>query len=164
MTAPTADTRKSTHRPATGGLMLFAAAALVGFGLSSQPAAAHSAAVFAAFPAKDRFRGKPRRPNFQGVFVPRVYKRAIIRAARRGPNFAGAYTVATFGCGTGCQAVLVISAKTGRIYKAPEAATHGVTFRRNSRFLVFNADPVHRFRARFFVFERGRFREIRRAR
>lgn len=117
-------------------------------------------AGFATYPATEHFRGKPKAPRLTGLVIPDRYRPLILEAARQGPNFAGAYTVATYGCGTGCEAVLVIGARSGKVYKAPVAATYGVTFKRSSRLLVLNADPVHRLKPRYFVFDQGRFDEI----
>jgi hypothetical protein len=45
----------------------------------------------------------------------------IIRAAvRRGPNFAGHYTVAVWGCGTACGVYVIVDDHTGEVYEPPE--------------------------------------------
>jgi hypothetical protein len=73
---------------------------------------------FDQFPATEMFSGKPVAP---------VLKRAkdtefqtMIRAgAERGPNFAGRYTVATWGCGTECVGAALIDARTGTVLDLP---------------------------------------------
>lgn len=76
---------------------------------------------------------------------------AIRKAVRRGPNFAGHYTVAGWGCGTACAVYVIMDDSTGRIYEPPEisrAVDLGVgdaepVFRANSSLMVLAscADP-----------------------
>ena len=83
------------------------------------------------------------------------------RGAARGPNFAGAYTVVTWGCGTACKVIAVVDARNGNVAFAPGAASAGVTIRRGSRLLVVNADKFMNQPARYLVFENGTFRKVR---
>ncbi len=46
----------------------------------------------------------------------RFYRTAIEDAAARGPNFAGHYVVAQWGCGTGCRGFVVVDVNTGKVY------------------------------------------------
>jgi hypothetical protein len=130
---------------------------------AAAPAAA--APAFENYPAAERFRGKPKPANLstdaaaQSLRDP--WRDVLRREASAGPNFAGAYRLVEIGCGTGCQAVFVISAATGRIYRLKDGATYGVSFRAESRLIVVEADPIHKLPARYFVFEQGRFREVR---
>ncbi len=43
------------------------------------------------------------------------FKTAIDEAVAAGPNFAGKYTVAQWGCGTGCQGHAVVNVESGKI-------------------------------------------------
>lgn len=43
----------------------------------------------------------------------------IREGAAKGPNFAGYFTIATWGCGSSCGSFAVIDAKTGRVFHAP---------------------------------------------
>jgi len=45
---------------------------------------------------------------------------AIRRAVQRGPNFAGHYTVAGWGCGTECAVYVIVDDSSGRVYEPPE--------------------------------------------
>lgn len=52
-------------------------------------------------------------------------------------NFAGHYTFVYFGCGSPCQASLVIDRKTGKVYDSPSASL-GYDFRVDSKMLIVN--------------------------
>lgn len=145
---------------AVSAVIGIAAGLLVAMLATSQAAEATSPR-FSAYPATETFRGTPRSPQLKGLTIRRAYRPIIRQEAKRGPNFAGAYTVVTYGCGTGCLAVLVISARTGEVFTAPAAASYGVSFRRKSRLLVINADPVYLVKAQYFEFRRGKFRPVR---
>jgi hypothetical protein len=43
------------------------------------------------------------------------FRTALSRAAAGGPNFAGHFTVVTWGCGTACQVTAVVDAVTGAL-------------------------------------------------
>ena len=82
---------------------------------------------------------------FQGPVAPVVLThnsearrfRTVLRAgAAHGPNFAGAFTVVTWGCGSNCIVVAVVNAITGAVYIWPQAAGYGVDYHRDSRLLV----------------------------
>ncbi len=77
--------------------------------------------------------------------------------AAQGPNFAGSYTIAAWGCGAACTAFAIIDARTGRIffpaglgriaghhvgYGAPGPLRyHALRFRPDSRLLVVLGAP-----------------------
>ena len=45
-----------------------------------------------------------------------MFRTRITKEALQGPNFAGHYTVATWGCGTGCTEFAIVNAKTGTVF------------------------------------------------
>ncbi|HMV51446.1 MAG TPA: hypothetical protein PLD20_04955 [Blastocatellia bacterium] len=76
-------------------------------------------------------------PSFKGYSVAEIYKgrpasarpsgprakmfRTMIKlGAEEGPNFAGHYTIVTWGCGSGCRGVAFVDARTGQVFIAPE--------------------------------------------
>ena len=67
---------------------------------------------------------------------------AMQAAVRLGPNFAGHFTIATWGCGTSCGVYVVVNNATGNVYAPPEIARGvslglgGPEFRPNSRLMV----------------------------
>jgi hypothetical protein len=85
---------------------------------------ASSALIAQEYPVFDQFHVDK---LFAGRAAPPVLRtaddrmfRAVIRdAAKDGPNFAGRYTLAQWGCGAGCVSVAVIDAADGRIYRGP---------------------------------------------
>lgn len=48
-----------------------------------------------------------------------MFRTVIEEATKNGPNFAGRYTIADWGCGTSCESVAVIDAETGAVYDGP---------------------------------------------
>src|SRR5690606_2298271 len=51
--------------------------------------------------------------SFKGA---RTFKTKLTEGGKAGPNFAGHYTVVTFGCGTQCQDNWIIDSISGKIY------------------------------------------------
>lgn len=99
------------------------------------------------------FSGKPAEPIFargQEGFRTRIRK-----SARKGPNFAGHFTIAEWGCGSGCVSFAVVDAVSGRLYPAVPfvglavpyqgAATgreyEGLEYRLNSSLLIADGCP-----------------------
>lgn len=155
-----ANTRDSTS--STRGLtrLICAAAGLLA-AVVLPPGAAHAQPRFADYPAKVTYSGKPAPVDLASHRDARRFRTRLRRGAARGPNFAGAYTVVTWGCGTACQMIAVVAARNGKVAFAPGAASAGVTFRRGSRLLVFKADNFMNQPARYLVFENGTFRKVR---
>jgi len=52
----------------------------------------------------------------------RTFRTRIRDAAEQGPNFAGHYTVAEWGCGTGCVQMAVVDNQSGAVYDGPLGA------------------------------------------
>lgn len=52
-------------------------------------------------------------------------------------NFAGHYCFVSWGCGTECQASLVVDALTGKVYSGPMASL-GYKFKADSRMIIVN--------------------------
>jgi hypothetical protein len=70
---------------------------------------------FEHFPSVAGFRGTPARPALLTHYE-REFRTEIRTQARTGPNFAGHYTVAKWGCGSPCVAFAIINARTGTVY------------------------------------------------
>jgi len=94
-----------------------------------------------------RFEDYPATAGLHGAPVPPTlsedhewFRTALRRGAARGPNFAGAYTVVIWGCGTSCQSGAVIDARSGRVWSLPQSLVRGADFKLASRLFV--ADPV----------------------
>jgi len=93
---------------------------------------------FEKYPASNIFRGKPKAPMLDSPRA-RQYKTAIREAAKDGPDFAGHYTIAAWGCGSQCSNFSVIDALTGKVYIPPDDVSFslgGPIYRLDSTLLV----------------------------
>lgn len=81
--------------------------------------------------------------------------RTILReGAKVGPNFAGHFTIVTWGCGTACQRLAIVDAKNGQVFFPPQLqpnAYHTVTdgadpfqYRQDSELLIVTGTPMDR--------------------
>jgi hypothetical protein len=73
--------------------------------------------AFDQFGVDEIFTGKPAPPQITGKH--KSYRTMIRRGAAKGPNFAGHYTIADWGCGTSCVSMAIIDAKDGRVHDGP---------------------------------------------
>ena len=96
------------------------------------------APVADSFPAEREFAGEPAAINFGANTDAQAFRTLLTRAASTGPNFAGAYTVATWGCGTSCQMSAIIDASTGAIVAYGIPSSSGVAYTKESRLLTIN--------------------------
>ena len=85
-------------------------------------ASAPETPTFDAFPAPVMI-GKPAAVNLNSHSGSRKFRTALRIGASEGPNFAGHFTVVTWGCGTDCVQHALIDAKTGTVFFPPEIAT-----------------------------------------
>lgn len=97
----------------------------------------------------------------------RRYRTVLRRGAARGPNFAGRYTVVTWGCGLASYELAIIDAETGRVSWPPFGCmtlAPGLEFQIDSRLLVVTGvedgttEELKDRATPFYVFDRGRFR------
>jgi hypothetical protein len=70
---------------------------------------------FRQYPALADFKGTPAEPQLN-TDLEHHYRTQIRTQARRGPNFAGHFTVASWGCGSPCGKFVIIDARSGTIY------------------------------------------------
>ena len=73
---------------------------------------------FDDYPVKERFSGTPATPKliWAGDWA---FRTMIRQGASKGPNFAGRYTIAEWGCGSACVSMAVIDAEDGTVFDAP---------------------------------------------
>ncbi len=136
-------------------LLLMAAAQL----LPGQPPPSFDQYAIPAAP----FKGKPASPIFK-TKSERMFRTAIRDAAARGPNFAGHFTIAEWGCGAGCVSMVVVDAATGAIYPAPFrvlSPSNGdnaepLSYNLNSRLLIARGCPEETNCASYFYEWSGR--------
>jgi hypothetical protein len=63
-------------------------------------------------------KGTPADPQFQTPGQ-RMFRTMIRLAAKKGPSFAGHYTVAEWGCGTACIQIAIVDTQSGHVYDGP---------------------------------------------
>jgi hypothetical protein len=90
-------------------LVLFATASLC---------TAQKLPTFEQFAEAETFTAKPAPPLLKTP-AQRSFRTAIQEGAAKGPNFAGHYTIVTWGCGYGCVSAVVVDAKTGVVKSVP---------------------------------------------
>jgi hypothetical protein len=102
------------------------------------------AAPFADYSAEGGFAGTPASPQLTTPEA-RRYRTVIRQQGAAGPNFAGHYTIASWGCGSTCVGFVVVDAKTGsvslhpsvrRVMQVPYQTEPVLQFRVDSRLLV----------------------------
>jgi len=64
------------------------------------------------------FKGKPAAPKLIRA-RDKLFRTRILEGAAAGPNFAGGFTIAEWGCGSACVSVAVANAATGDVYAGP---------------------------------------------
>jgi len=100
---------------------------------------AQSPPRFESYPAFGHFSGKPA-PAIISHPRARLFRTTILNQAKGEPNFAGYYHVATWGCGSGCEGLAVIDARTGRVYFNPLALNVATVPYQNEERLQFHLD------------------------
>ena len=129
---------------------------------------------FADYPAGAPYTGRPA-PVVLRTRRDRMFRSQLREAAKGGPNFAGRYTAVHWGCGTGCAQLAVIDAVTGLVYwpplefvdiPSPDGGEYGPGYRLDSKLLVLTRSHYDReagYTAYYYLFDRNRFRLVRRA-
>ena len=99
---------------------------------------------FEDFPVEAMFEQTPA-PVILASARARMFRTVLTAQAKKPPNFAGRYRVATWGCGSDCHAFAIIDARTGSVYFHRDALWVGglpgndddrIQFRKDSRLLV----------------------------
>ncbi|MGA9997435.1 MAG: hypothetical protein WBP93_18595 [Pyrinomonadaceae bacterium] len=97
------------------------------------------------------YKGKRAPVNVKSSGLARNFRTMLRDGAKEGVNFAGHYTLASWGCGTACMQVAIIDAKTGTVYFPEQIFTFSVwywgdnddalQFKPNSRLLMMSGFP-----------------------
>jgi hypothetical protein len=110
---------------------------------------------FEDFKVAEIFTGKPAAPI---IATPRqrLYRTMIREGTRKGPSFAGHYTIAGWGCGSSCSGFAIVDAVSGQVFDTPfEYYAWGglllnkdygpyledISFHKNSRLLIIRGCP-----------------------
>lgn len=131
-----------------------------------------NAPLFEQFPAAKR-PDKPIAPaDVKRDPNARLFRTVLRQGAKEGPNFAGHYTVVLWGCGSGCVALAIVDADSGKVYFPSNLLSVDnmrtdveprIDFRTDSRLLIvvggINDDPALR-GISYFVWEHNRLKRI----
>jgi hypothetical protein len=93
---------------------------------------------FDDYPARERFRGEPAPPDVSRHAEPARFGAALRIGAKRGPDFAGHYTIVSRSCGRLCREFVIVDAATGRVFPGL-TDTPPFEYRIDSRLIVFEA-------------------------
>ncbi len=127
---------------------------------------------FEQFPATQRPNKPPAPADVKHDPSARMFRTVLTQGAKKGPNFAGHYTVVLWGCGSGCVAVAIVDADSGKVYFPNNLLSVDnvrvdveprIDFRTDSRLLIvvggINEDPALR-GISYFVWEHNRLKRI----
>jgi len=116
------------------------------------------------------FSGKRAPVNLRDHPQAQLFRTRLKLSAEKGSNFAGHYTVGTWGCGSDCRMVAVIDAINGHVYFAPFQVSTGASFRIDSNLFIANESEIDRYLAgeemldvympAWYVWRKGRFIQI----
>jgi hypothetical protein len=107
---------------------------------------------FEQFKVQGKYSGKPAAPILS-TRTQRNFRTVIREEAASGPNFAGHYTLAEWGCGAGCVSLAVVDSATGRTFDGPfsilgydlayvyEGGEEQLEFRIDSRLVIARGCP-----------------------
>ena len=73
------------------------------------------------------FKGTPARPLLTSKRA-RLYRTVLRQGARQGPNFAGRYTIVTWGAGLGVFSLAVVDARNGKVFFPPFRTVGGTGY------------------------------------
>lgn len=91
---------------------------------------------FEDFPAA-LYTGPLAEPDFSSNAFARQFKTRITEGCEAGINYAGQYTLVTWGCGSPCQVGVVVDRKTGKIYEGHQTSL-GSEFKKDSKLIIRN--------------------------
>ena len=103
----------------------------------AQPPAPRDTIDFEDYPASDSSAViRPAAVRLETAPYGQMYRTKLREGAARGPNFAGRYTAVTWGCGTSCQILAVVDARTGQLSRETLLLAQGARFYRSSTLLL----------------------------
>jgi hypothetical protein len=119
--------------------------------------------TFKDLPVSQRYKGRPA-PVRLVTRQARMYRTVLREGAKHGPNFAGRYTIVTWGCGTSCIEFAIIDARTGNVYfpsfyvafgsglkqERLQRSEEPLQFHTNSRLVIVTGSRNERGEGRYF--------------
>jgi hypothetical protein len=104
------------------------------------------APAFDDYQAPDTFTGPPAPVDLSEPSWARTFRAVLRHGAETGPNFAGEFTIVTWGCGTECRQYAVVSARTGRVFadSVLDFSCHQPEYRLNSTLVIESGGAASR--------------------
>lgn len=144
-------------------LLLLIVSATVATGQNENP----PSYPFAHYPAERSFKGKPAPPK---LITPtqRQFRTVLRKGERKGPNFAGHYTVVEWGCGSNCVSFAIVDAVNGRVYDTGMPAINdeypcGLLYRLQSTLFVVvksRSGMLSSCKAHLYIWDGSRFTPV----
>ncbi len=91
---------------------------------------------FSDFSVASAFSGVSAAVDYSSDSTGATYKTQYTTQVPKGPNFAGHYTVVTWGCGSNCIVYTIVDNMTGTIYPGGGSDTGDVQFQKNSSLII----------------------------
>lgn len=137
---------------------------------TSQLALGQKAPAFKSYPVIEYYRGLQTAPKIKSTADAWTYRTRIRRIARLKPNFAGHYSIGTWGCGSSCFHFAIVDVRNGTVYYHHSQDCSAFTtyrdipkpidFRVDSRLLILDCGDSDN-NPHYFKLERGKLVAIR---
>jgi hypothetical protein len=84
--------------------------------ITIQDAAAYDAPTFERHRTSEKYDGPPASVDFGSHPRARTFRTMLRLGAKKGPNFAGHFTIVGWGCGASCLDFAIVDAKNGQVW------------------------------------------------
>lgn len=134
----------------------------------ASPLKAKTTPKFSDYSIKEIYQGQSKLPDFKNDEYIEFKLGSELADMKKGPNFAGHYTIMQGGCGTECIFTIVVDNKTGQYFKLPiDSSNSGIEYKVNSKMLLvsvtkpFGSNVRDRCILKFYVWERNSLIKLR---
>jgi len=110
--------------------------------MSTDGAAQQRLPSFEAHQVDDSFQGPGTAPITTSSKLGKMYRTRLRDGAKKGPNFAGHFTLVAWGCGSSCQEWAIVDARTGQVFDWLLRSTAGAEFYPNSRLVILDSPKL----------------------
>ena len=114
----------------------------------SSAQAANKPPGFQDFPETNIFKCQPAPVDLKSSPEARMFRTQLRTQAASGPDFAGHFKIASWGCGSGCESFAIVDSKSGKVYFPPilsyvswdgwAGEDVGLKYHLNSRLLILH--------------------------
>lgn len=140
-------------------------------------AAEHKFPTTDEYLVKESFQGKPAPVDLKSHPSAHNFRTRLREGAKKGPNFAGKYTIVKWGCGIGCLSVSIIETSSGKVNFPAEISSiffigipenpnenieYGLIYKKESNLLIVHGIPAKETKAGsyYYKFKNNRFELI----